>query len=68
MKIMRSRSVGEMSKKNVKKLDMQIKRIKEKKAFQFSNFVPFWTHMCPFSKKLVEIKNKITSHIPLIYF
>jgi hypothetical protein len=24
--------------------------------------------MCPFSKKLVEIKNKMISHIPLIYF
>jgi len=40
----------------------------KKNAFQFSNFVPFWTNMCPFSKKLVEIKIKITSHIPLIYF
>ncbi len=33
--------------------------LKKKKAFQVSNFVPFWTHMCPFSKKLVEIKIKI---------
>jgi SPX domain protein involved in polyphosphate accumulation len=40
----------------------------KKKAFQVSTFVPFWTHMCPFSKKLIEIKIKITSHIPLIYF